>query len=255
VAFDSGYPIARASGADLFLGPPDVGDENFVEAMFDMMLLDTSVGRLFFRLRGEEFEPLQSLFDAHRSRIGYTFASLPEFAEKEGNYFVFAHVMCPHPPFVFGPNGEELKRSDPYTLLDGDPPTEENITLYRDQVKYVSQLTMQAIDRILANSSTPPVIILQGDHGSKAYSEADPPEDIRMMLLFPILNAYHLPLDGDAWLYDSISPVNSFRLIFNRYLGTNLDLLEDKGYILDVDQGEAQFVDVCAMYGYCSPSP
>ncbi len=255
VAFDSGYPIARASGADQFLGPPEAGDENFVEAMFDMMLLDTTLGRLFFNLRGDEFAPLQSLFDAHRSRIRYTLMTMPEFAEKEGDFFIFAHVMCPHPPFVFGPNGEELKRSDPYTLLDGDPPTEENITLYRDQVRYVSQLTMQAIDRILASSDTPPIIIIQGDHGSKAYREADPPVDVQMMLLFPILNAYYLPANGDAGLYDSISPVNSFRVILNQYLGTELDLLEDKGYVLEVDQGEAQFVDVCSEYAYCSPSP
>jgi hypothetical protein len=255
VAFDSGYPIARASSADQFLGPPEVGDESFVEAMFDMMLLDTSLGRLFFQFRGEEFEPLQSLFDAHRSRIRYTFATLPEFAERKGDFFVFAHVMCPHPPFVFGPNGEELKRSDPYTLLDGDPPTEENIMLYRDQVQYVSQLAMQAIDRILANSSTPPIIIIQGDHGSKAYREADPPSEIQLMLLFPILNAYHLPEYGEAGLYNSISPVNSFRVIFNQYLGTGLGLLEDKGFVLEVDRGDAQFVDVCSRYSYCAPSP
>lgn len=61
-----------------------------------------------------------------------------------------------------------------------------------------------------------------------------------------ILNAYHLPDGGDAALYDSITPVNTFRVIFNHYFGTNLALLEDRNYF---SQGERiwQYVDVTDM--------
>jgi hypothetical protein len=31
-------------------------------------------------------------------------------------------------------------------------------------------------------------------------------------------------------LYEEITPVNTFRLIFNAYLGTDLELLEDRSY-------------------------
>jgi len=47
---------------------------------------------------------------------------------------------------------------------------------------------------------------------------------------FGILNAYHLPGDGNSQLYDSISPVNTFRVIFNQYFGADLKLLEDRSY-------------------------
>ena len=50
-----------------------------------------------------------------------------------------------------------------------------------------------------------------------------------------ILNTYRLPdVDPEeAGLYQSISPVNSFRVIFNAYFGTDLPLLDDEVYIFD----------------------
>ena len=38
---------------------------------------------------------------------------------------------------------------------------------------------------------------------------------------------------GSAKLYPAISPVNSFRLIFNEYFGANYPLLPDQTYISD----------------------
>jgi hypothetical protein len=50
------------------------------------------------------------------------------------------------------------------------------------------------------------------------------------------LNAYYLPnIDADA-LYSSITPVNSFRLIFNLYFETDFNLLPDKSYVSNEDQ-------------------
>jgi hypothetical protein len=49
------------------------------------------------------------------------------------------------------------------------------------------------------------------------------------LMTVKILNAYYLPQGADQ-LYPSISPVNSFRLVFNSYFGTNFPLLEDVSY-------------------------
>jgi hypothetical protein len=72
----------------------------------------------------------------------------------------------------------------------------------------------------LERSETPPIIILQGDHG------LDGPLASQMA----ILNAYYLPEDGDQFLYETISPVNTFRIIFNHYYGGNYGLIEDISY-------------------------
>ena len=102
----------------------------------------------------------------------------------------------------------------------------------------------------MGEGEAPPIIILQGDHGSKVYDEIDPPDAVKIKLLFPILNAYRLPGVEDSQLYSTITPVNSFRVIFNQYFGTDLLLLEDANYILDSDQNE--YVHICEMYTGCS---
>ena len=45
-----------------------------------------------------------------------------------------------------------------------------------------------------------------------------------------ILNAYYFP-DGDyTALYDDITPVNTFRVVFNEYFRAGYRLLEDRCY-------------------------
>jgi hypothetical protein len=47
---------------------------------------------------------------------------------------------------------------------------------------------------------------------------------------FSIFNAYYLPGDGKSALYDTITPVNTFRIIFNEYFGATWERLEDKSF-------------------------
>ena len=81
------------------------------------------------------------------------------------------------------------------------------------------------IDDILRNSKEPPIILLQADH-----SLAPDFDDRR----FNILNAYYLPDGGEGILYPTITPVNSFRIIFNQYFGANFPLIEDKSITSDL---------------------
>ena len=45
-----------------------------------------------------------------------------------------------------------------------------------------------------------------------------------------ILNAIYLPDRENNLLYNSMSPVNTFRIILNQYYGANYNLFEDKQY-------------------------
>ena len=129
-----------------------------------------------------------------------------------GPKFVFAHIGSPHEPFVFGPHGEKVpaERQDHFA-----------VEAYRDQVIYLNSRMIPILREIISASATPPVIILQADHGGMETEAHD-----RMA----ILNAYYLPDGGNDRLYENISPVNSFRLVFNTYLNGDYELLEDTSY-------------------------
>ena len=58
----------------------------------------------------------------------------------------------------------------------------------------------------------------------------DDSESTNMWERFGILNAYYLPGGGEQHLYESITPVNTFRVILNHYFDHNLELLPDRSY-------------------------
>jgi hypothetical protein len=241
VSFDSGYDKTRIKSSDQYVRSPDIRESN-VQATFEFMLLNTTVGDFYQQISGDESVPMQSLFDDHRARILFTFQELPEFAARDGNYFVFAHILSPHTPYVFGPNGEERRGVDPYTLLEKDMEEHWDPGLYRDQVIFINKLVMNTIDQILQNSDTPPIIILQADHSSRAYRQSDVDDELKEKLLFPILNAYYLPGADRSLLYPQITPVNSFRAVLSDYFGSDLSLLDDTSYRFKTVNGNLRFV-------------
>lgn len=86
------------------------------------------------------------------------------------------------------------------------------------------------IDAILAKSSVPPIIVLQGDHAPQLLTEG--------YNKHKILNAYYLPDGNVDWLYPTITPVNTFRVILDEYFGEELPLLPDNIYVKLLNQRE-----------------
>ena len=109
----------------------------------------------------------------------------------------------------------------------------------------VGRQLQQVIDSILANSATPPIIILQGDHGPGSRLVWDAPKKTCLWERTPILNAYYLPGEGKNLLYPSISPVNSFRVVLNAYFGADLPLLPDETFFSS-HRLERQVIDITA---------
>ena len=150
----------------------------------------------------------------------------------EEPFFVYAHFLPPHPPYLFGPTGE-LKQ--PKSLPAGVLAWEDKLG-YVEQVQFINKKLIETVDSILLESNSPPIIILQGDHGTPTlFSEISinwhkNPSNAAIQERMSILNAYYLPDQNTELLYDSITPVNSFRLILNEYFNGNFELLEDKNY-------------------------
>ena len=223
VAFSSGDVTTEIKvSADIFKAP------QWCLSEFENLLLSTTpIPILLDKL------PEKSQYDLHRERLLYIFDHLADEAEMDAPVFVFAHIMAPHPPFVFGENGEKLKPHKRFVLsADTEHMTqEEYVENYKNQLIFVNKKVQMAINKIISNSPQPPIIILQGDHGPASYrSDGENPDDINLKEKMCILNAYYLPDSGQKKLYDEITPVNTFRMIFNHYFATNLELLEDKSY-------------------------
>ncbi|MBI4929954.1 MAG: hypothetical protein HY841_04265 [Bacteroidetes bacterium] len=139
---------------------------------------------------------------------------------REKPSFCYAHVMMPHYPYFYDENGNRM--SDEYACSE-----EGRKEKYLKQLKFANQQLMKTINYILSHSEVKPVIIIQGDHGFRDFAELGSEEQIKESKT--IFNACLLPDDTlKNSAYDSISPVNSFRIVFNNYFGTKFSLLEDK---------------------------
>jgi hypothetical protein len=217
VAFTSGYSYTEMRDADLYITA--YGNLN----SFESTLLTNSMAVVWLNKKN---------VDNYRRRIINNLKMLGHMSDVRSPKFVFAHIIAPHPPFMFGPNGEVIgpKKVD---LSDGSHwqgDRNEYIDGYRGQLVYLNQLLEKAIDGILANSETDPIIILQGDHGPGAFLNWESVEDTCLKERMSILNAYHLPGNGAQQLYASITPVNSFRVVFDTYFDANLGLVKDEVY-------------------------
>ena len=118
--------------------------------------------------------------------------------------FIFAHIICPHTPYVFGANGEKL------TVNQGK--SKDGKQLYLDQHIYVTKIVKEFVDKKLTNVQAPPVIIIQADHGARM----DKPQARQ------VFSAVYIPnYKGKPWPAGTNS-ANTFKLLFNDLFGTKM---------------------------------
>jgi len=135
----------------------------------------------------------------------YNLMQLPLIPNLPGKKFVYAHLLSSHQPFLFS--------------KDGSFSPDQSFEGYQNSIEFTNNSILDSIDTIIKESNPKPIIILQGDHSLTGTEDA-----------FGILNAYYLPGDANKLLYPEISPVNTFRVIFNSYFGGNFPLLKDESY-------------------------
>jgi len=159
-------------------------------SLFSQYLLSKTI---FKNLKFHSLDAVQ----AKRNNILYGFNKLEEISEIDEPTFTFAHFLMPHEPQAFDQNGDTPIQS------------KSHAEKYFDEGLYANKKISYLVDHILANSKTPPIILIQGDHGyfglpSKIMSEE------KAKKYYSNLNAYYLPEQGKDRLYETITPVNSF---------------------------------------------
>ena len=210
VAFKSGVWWSEMQDADYFFHGTSLGIEIPIYFWqpngFEILFLRTTALRVFLEASnawlGTFF--VDSL-KGHAQDIAYVLEELKKVPQIPDSKFVFLHLMAPHAPYVFSPEGI-------FSFTEDAEPG------YPNEIKYLNMQILQVVRTIIEESRVPPIIILQGDHGLDT--------EVRMA----IFNAIYFPNGGDKVLYQTMSPINTFRLVLNTYFNQNFTLLPDISY-------------------------
>jgi hypothetical protein len=240
VAMATGFEITEVQGADIYLkGAMRINH-------FEEMLLTRSMAIFWLD---------QVVGNYRRDEIHQAFNDLAATTEIRSPKFVFAHLVVPHPPFVFDENGGAI---EPRGWGDGTSyagGVKDYVEKYPRQLQYVNQLVEELVVSLQENSATPPVIILQGDHGPGAVYDWIVWRNSCLRERMPILNAYFLPNQEKDSIPAGITPVNSFRLVLNKYFGTDLQLEENRMFVVENIYQPYSLVEVTDELNLCPYFP
>ncbi|MBI4132330.1 MAG: hypothetical protein HY474_01725 [Candidatus Sungbacteria bacterium] len=218
-----GYTIVNISSFDSPVVENPYADLNFAGGLyrsseFYVLVLKTTILDYFVQ---------RFVVDDLRPKVLYAFDKLKEMPAMAGPKFVTVHVLPPHPPYLFGPDGE---RPAGGIAFEEQRDVWKRRQEYVDQVMFINKKMEEIVDVLLTRSATPPVIILQSDHGSAALADWERPSDAFLRERLRNFQAYYLPRGGEEALYDSMTMVNAFRIILNYYFGADYELLPDRSY-------------------------
>ena len=195
-------------------------DTNFINSEF----LDQVLGKSIIRYFLEKYQQ-----DTRRDTVRCTFDVLNEITLKtDGPKYVFSHVYVPHPPFLFGPNGENVipDRREISGLQSW-----ENPQGYINQLIYATNEITVVIKNIVKNDPNA-IIIVQGDTGTLTGADISKKTMKEIYQAHSILYAVRIPDVEDS---DYMIPVNTYRIIFNNYFNMNYDYLEYHSYLVHND--------------------
>lgn len=229
VGFDNGLVWSNWGDADIFLSYKDyesslwlLSNVNAFESMLiynsaGLIVLDTSI-TISDILRQSVDNP----FIEHQNNVIYALEELGTSVPKlPSPKIVFAHIISPHSPPIFDSNGGRLDPSGAFTLKDNDEgqSDQQEDPQFKHQLISLNERVIKFAKGIIDKSQSPPIIIIQSDHGLGG-GEAH----------MSILMALYLPNVEESLLYETISPVNVFRFVFNEYFGGDYEILEDISY-------------------------
>jgi hypothetical protein len=170
----------------------------------------------------------------HRASSLFALKTLDAVRVEPGPKFVLMHILLPHEPYVFDAYGDypSAEVQAARSLDDG----------YREQLRFANTQIRRIVDELLAGPpETDPIVIVQADEGPYPdryaqnqvgfdWSTATPDE---LETKYGILNAMYLPGDAPAGApepYPSMSSINTFPIVLDRYFGTDYPLMPDRSW-------------------------
>jgi hypothetical protein len=210
-------PTVRSPIADVNLNR--VLDSEFADVFYRLTILPTVAERLGMPGARRTFR------DTHRDRALYQFQKLSEVRSLPGPKFVFAHILLPHPPHVFGRDGRPVAAAEETQRPEAE--------LFAEQVAYTDARVKEILEPLLAQpDATRPIVIVQGDEGPylpPGYDRSRPDtQRVALVIRYGILNAISWPGSDASAVPPTLTAVNTFRLLLGGLFGADLPLLPDR---------------------------
>jgi len=229
----SSYPMTRWHGVDAtvkpFLSPTMV--ESAVIARGMMPLVQPVFGK----------GPAAFSFALRRRALNFQFEHLPDARARvpaEDPVLVFAHIMAPHPPFVFEADGSPRRSEKRFEYFDGSHWLDLHgwaagnyPEKYRAQAIYTMDMLGKAIDRIIEQAERPTVIIVQGDHGPGSRLDWERPRHSDHNERFSIFNGWYLPEGYRIEIPERMTAIQTFPVLLRLLFGAEVERPADVNLI------------------------
>jgi DNA-directed RNA polymerase alpha subunit len=96
-------------------------------------------------------------------------------------------------------------------------------------LKYTNIMIKDLVATLQKEAKRPRIIIVASDHGYRNFNSKD---NLSKDVEFKNLEAFYFPGRDYSRLHESISSVNTFRVIVDQYFGHRLPKLEDTSFYL-----------------------
>jgi hypothetical protein len=223
IAFETRYSWNLWTDADLYLSPNtnplltaelQPFEEMLIKSAALNIIADTDKSFFSGSIRSTKF-PHHGL---HVKRTLFTLKWLENMSSIPGPKFVYAHINVPHVPFIFKPDGSLVDNINYYRGAQ-DYPTNEKYFLkgYINQIQFLNNRIPDIARQIIAKSDRPVIIVIQGEHGIRDDNQLE------------IFNALYFTGDK-VNINKALTPVNTFRIIFNQFFNGKFPILENHSY-------------------------
>jgi hypothetical protein len=224
-----GYDVVSIIGDDRF--PKNKlsmfgGTKSLFSSDFEYLVVHVSILRIFESIL---------MFENKRKVTVTILEQLKRLDIPNKPTFMYAHIMCPHDPYVFNADGTKPK------LYKNDIGEFENNEgdrkkAYIEQVKFIGTQIIDITDG-LRNRDPNAIIIVQADHGLglgyHIFHPKRPPLEY-IDSRYGILSAIYLP--PGIKMPEKITPVNLFTYLFNAFFNAKLEILPNRAFFTAITE-------------------
>lgn len=157
----------------------------------------------------------------YQGNLGFFDYLRHELPVRETPKFVFAHINSPHLPYVFDREGN-LTNNQVHFFQYQELKPEQLKEMYLEQYIFITEVIKDLSVSIRENSMNDVIIIFQSDHGPRPTSSGNESWDDA----YKVLNAIYFPDRDYSKLNEQITPVNTMRVVLNRYFDEEYEMLE-----------------------------